>query len=257
MKNAIRSILFFCGVLFSLYGFAAAVIETATGTVSVGKSADVAAPISPGHRVQAGSMVITGPKSQAILRFDDGQIVVLHEHTEFRVAEYSFVKDAPAKDRFVFDLLRGAMRSITALVTTRTPKAYMVRAPQATIGIRGTDYMLAVVNPAYFGTLTGTIEVTNTAGTVTFAAGSTGFAANAAALPAPLAPGALPAAVSAAFKQLGSISLGALGATDAAAGGISPAAIAIGAAIAAGAAAAAGGGGGSAVTPSGTTTGTR
>ncbi len=255
-KNAIRFTLFLCGVLFSFYGFAAAVIETATGTVRVGASAAAAVAVSQGHRLEAGSTVVTGPKSQAILRFDDGQLVVLNEQTEFRVAEYSFIKDQPGKDRFSFELLRGAMRSITALVTQRTPKAYQVRTAQATIGIRGTDYMLAVVNPSYFSILRGTIEVTNAAGAASFTEGSTGLVANPSALASPLAPGSLPGPVSTAFSNLAAAPLGALGATDAAAGGVSPAAIAVGAAIAAGVAAAAGGGGSDTPT-SPTATGTR
>ena len=255
-KNAIRFALFLCGVLFSLYGFAAAVVETATGTVRVGASAAAAAVVSPGQRLQAGSMVVTGPKSQAILRFDDGQIMILHEQTEFRVAEYSFIKDEPGKDRFSFELLKGALRSITALVTQRTPKAYLIRTPQATIGIRGTDYMLAIVNPLYFSVLGGTIDVANVAGPAAFTGGSTGIVANANALASSLAASSLPAAVTSAFSQLAAVPIaaaGAAGATGAAAGGISPAAIAIGAAVAAGAAAAAGGGGGG----GGSTTGTR
>lgn len=258
-KNAMRFTLFLCGVLFSLYGFAAAVIETATGTVKVGATASVAATVSQGQRLQAGSMVVTGPKSQAILRFDDGQYVVLHENTEFKVNQYSFVKEDPSKDRFGFELLKGAMRAVTALISSRNPKSYQVRTPQATIGIRGTDFMLAIVNPLYFSVLGGSIEVTNAAGPATFPAGSTGLVANANALAATLPASSMPAGVTTAFAELGAVPIaapGAVGATGAAAGGISPAAIGIGAAVAAGAAAAAGGGGDNPVAPS-STTGTR
>jgi hypothetical protein len=125
----------------------------------------------------------------------------------------------------------------------RNPKSYQIRTPQATIGIRGTDFMLAVVNPLYFSVLVGSIEVANAAGAATFPAGATGFAANANALAASLAASSMPAAVTSAFSQLAAVPLGAAGAAGAAAGGVSPAAIAVGAAIAAGAAAAAGGGG--------------
>jgi hypothetical protein len=37
--------------------------------------------------------------------------------------------------------------------------------PQATIGIRGADFMVVLVNPAYLPVLRGAVGVTNAAGT--------------------------------------------------------------------------------------------
>jgi hypothetical protein len=189
-----------------------------------------------GQRIQAGSTVVTGTQSVVILRFDDGQAVVLNDNSEFRVAEYAFSKDAPAKDRFSFELLRGAMRSVTALLTNRNQKAYTLRTTASTIGIRGTDFMVAVVNPTYFSILTGVIEAANTAGAATFAAGSTGFAATAVALPVSIAVTALPASVAASFTQLGAVTFGAAGASQAvqaASGGLGPVGLGIAVGIAA------------------------
>lgn len=246
IQYTIRSTIFLLGLVASLSAFAAAVIESAAGQVRVGASVSTAAAASTGQRIEAGSTVVTGPGARATLRFDDGQYVLLHENTQFRVAEYAYAKEAPAKDKFVFELLRGALRMVTAAVKPRNPSAYLVRTPVATIGIRGTDFMLAEVNPLYISVLHGTVLATNTGGTLTLVAGSTGFVANAATLGALISAGALPASVSAAFSQLSSIALsvgGAVGATGAAAGGaLAPEAIAIGAAVAAGVAAAVGGG---------------
>jgi len=237
IQYTIRSLVFALGLLASVSAFAAAVIETASGQVRAGPTALTATAVTVGQRIQAGSTVVTGPKAQATLRFDDGQYVLLHEHTEFRVAAYSYTKGAPANDRFGFELLRGVMRMVTAAVKPLNPRAYSVRTPQAAIGIRGTDFMLAVVNPLYISVLGGTVQAANAAGTVGFAAGSTGFVANAAVLAATISAAALPVAVATAFKQLGAIAVnaaGAVGATQAAAGGITPTAALVGAAIAVG-----------------------
>ena len=119
MKNSIRWFVFVGALLFSLTGFAAAVIETATGQVRAGPNAKAATAASAGQRIQTGSVIVTGAKSLATLKFDDGQVAVVHENSEFRVAEYVFVKDQPAKDRFSFELLRGALRLVTATVAPR------------------------------------------------------------------------------------------------------------------------------------------
>ena len=234
MKQSARLMAFVFGMLISLSAFASAVIESVAGDVRAGPSASAATAVATGQRIQAGQTVVTGTKSVVILRFDDGQAVVLNDHSEFRVAQYAFSKDAPAKDRFSFELLRGAMRSVTALLTNRTERAYTLRTTSSTIGIRGTDFMVAVVNPTYFSVLIGTIEAANAAGATTFAAGSTGFAANAAALPVSIAASALPASVAASFSQLSAVTFGAAGATQAvqtAPGGMSPLGVGIAAAI--------------------------
>jgi hypothetical protein len=234
--KSVRWLAFVVGMFMSLAAFASAVIESVAGDVRAGPSAAAAAAVNMGQRIQAGSTVVTGAKSAVILRFDDGQAVVLNDNSEFRVAEYAFSKDAPGKDRYSFELLRGAMRSVTAALTNRNQKAYTLRTATSVIGIRGTDFMVAVVNPTYFSILTGAIEAANTAGAVTFGAGSTGFVATAAALPVSIAAAALPASVAASFSQLGAVTFGAAGAAQAvqsALGGVTPVGLGIAAGVAA------------------------
>jgi hypothetical protein len=240
MKRAIHSLVVLWSVLFSLSALAAAVVENATGEVKAGPSVQAAAVIATGQRIPAGATVVTGAKSMATLRFDDGQAVVLNENSAFKVAEYSFSKEDPKQDKYVFELLRGAMRSVTGLLTKRNPQAYALRTPQATIGIRGTDFMVALVNPAFMSVLNGAIGVTNQAGSATFAAGSTATVPSATALPTSIPASSLPASVASSFSQLSavpvSVSAGATGAepSGAAVGGLTPAALGIAGAIAAG-----------------------
>jgi hypothetical protein len=236
MKQSVRWLALVVGMLISLTAFASAVIESVAGDVRAGATAAAAKAVAMGQRIQAGTTVLTGTSSVVILRFDDGQAVVLNDNAEFRVAEYAFAKDAPAKDRFSFELLKGAMRSVTALLTNRNQKAYSLHTTSSTIGIRGTDFMVAVVNPTYFNVLSGVINAANAAGATTFAAGSIGFAASASTLPVTIAASALPASVAASFQQLGAVTFGAAGASEAvqsATGGLGAGGLGLAAAIAA------------------------
>jgi hypothetical protein len=149
MKRAIHSLVVVWSVLFSLSVFASPVVENANGDVKAGPSTKAATAVTAGQRVPPGSTVVTGAKSMVTLRFDDGQAVVLGENSEFKVTQYAFSKDQPKSDKFVFELLKGTMRSVSGLLTRRNPEAYSLRTPQATIGIRGTDFMVALVNPAF------------------------------------------------------------------------------------------------------------
>lgn len=237
---AIRVLAVLSGLLYSVSALAAAVVENVTGDVRAGASAAAAAAVKSGQRLQAGSTVVTGGKSRATLRFDDGQAVLVGENSEFRIVEYAHAKDDAKKDRFVFELVKGAMRSVTAMLTGRNPQAYALRTPQATIGIRGTDFMVAVVNPAFISVLSGTINAANKAGAVNFGAGSTATVSSATSLPASIPASSLPGSVASSFSQLSSVTVSAAAGTaaaeaaGAAAGGLTPAALGVAGAIAAG-----------------------
>jgi hypothetical protein len=218
-------------------GFANGVFQSVTGDVRA--AMDAAAPASVGinQRIVAGTTVTTGPGAQTVIRFDDGHTVVLNENTEFRVNEYRFDKgwpDNPQSDSIAFQLLKGAMRSVTGLIGSRSRNAFALLAPQATIGIRGTDFMIALVNPAYLSVLQGSIGVSNAAGSATFAAGATAMVATSTTLPVGISAADLPASVATAFGNLSSVAISAAGAgaaTGAASGGITAGMVAAGVAV--------------------------
>lgn len=224
------------------FGFANGVFESVRGdvTAAVGTAAPIS--VARNQRVVPGTTVLTGPGAQTIIRFDDGHAVVLNENSEFRVNQYSFDKDKPQSDNIAMQLFRGAMRSVSGLIGTRNRQSFALIVPQATIGIRGTDFMIALVNPAYLSVLQGTIGVTNAAGSVAFSAGATATVASATALAVAIPASALPPSVASTFSNLSSVAIGAAGAgaaTGAAAGGITAGMVAVGVAVVGVAAAAA------------------
>ena len=234
-----------CAHLLAFGAFANGVFQGVTGDVraSVGSAAPVA--VFAAQRFQSRTTITTGANSRAVLRFDDGHAIVLHENTEFRLAAYRFNPDRPQEDTFAAELAKGALRSVTGLIGQRSGNRVSLSMPQATIGIRGADFMVALVNPAYVSVLKGAVGVTNAAGTVTFSAGALGTVATATTLAAPTAASALPAEASAAFSSLSSVavgggasagsggaSAGATGAGASAGGGVSATVAAVAAAVA-------------------------
>lgn len=243
MASAVFLALSFGGASVS---WAAAILESVKGDVKSGVVPTATTAVKKGERILPGVAITTGPNSEAILRFDDGQVVVLNQNSEFKVIEYSFKKEEPKSDKIVFELLRGALRSVSGLIGRRSSAAYALRFPQATIGIRGSpvvDFIIALENPAYLSVLSGTVTVTNAAGTVAFGAGASGMVASATTLATAIPAAALPPTASAAVSSLGAAAVGAPAVAVAAPGIGVGAAAAVGA-VAAGIAAAAGGGAG-------------
>ena len=204
-----------------LAAYASAVVQAFSGDVRVGGT-----PVTQDQRIFRGSSVTTGNGSRLILRFDDGQQVVLDQNTEFRVADFQFSAGSPREDRSVFDLVKGALRVVTGVIGRRSQDAFQLRTPQMTIGVRGTDFMVAVVNPGYVNVLQGSVAVTNAGGTAVFSQGATAMALNSATVATAVSAAQLPAAASGAFINLASANLAAAGgAFGGQAGGASAAAV--------------------------------
>jgi hypothetical protein len=193
-----------------------------TGNVETRIGAREPVKVSLNQRIDNGMTVTTGENSNAVLRFDDGQVIVLNQNTSFLINNFHYDANKPADDTAIFSIIKGALRAITGSIGQRNKQAFRLIAPQATIGIRGTEFMVALVNPMYLTVPVGQITATNTAGTVGFGTGTTGVVSSSTVLPASISFSALPAQAAAAFSQLSSIAVpAAAGAGAGAAGGVS------------------------------------
>lgn len=225
---------------------AAAVVQSVSGDVRISVAGAESA-LSNRQSVDSGATINTGSAGNAVLRFDDGQMAALSPNTSFKIDNYRFEAAKPEQGSVAMSLLKGALRMVTGLIGQRNHSNFALHIPTATIGIRGTDFMVAIANSDYTSVIDGSISVTNSAGTVDFAAGDIGMVSSTSTLATSISATALPATVGATFSQLGALPLagaaagaaGASAATAASAGAISGgtvAAMAVGvAAVAAGA----------------------
>ena len=199
----------------TLFGFAAAaffvsaqVHAEATVVNMKGDVRDHGAPVTLGHRVLPGTILTTGAGAQVHLRFSDRQQIVLDQNTAFRITDFHYSADEPQGDRATFDLQRGAVRFISGAIGARNPDVVALRAPQATYSVRGTDFMVALVNPAYLKVLEGAVGVTNLGGTVVFGADTAAAVTSVSAIAQPVLVAGLPATASGPFSTLAAVPTG-------------------------------------------------
>src|SRR5512134_3594121 len=221
-------------LLAATQAHADAILNNVKGEVRSGSQ-----PLAQGQRVTAGTTINVGPGAQVTLKFDDNMQVVLNENSTLKISDFRYRAQEPSGDRAVLDLLRGALRFVTGIVGARNRNTVALRVPQATIGIRGTDFMVALVNPAFVNVISGSIAASNTAGTVVFGPSAIGQIATAASLAVPIPATALPAAASSAFSNLAAAQVTAATAAGGASAGAGTGAVAaptagIGAAVAVG-----------------------
>jgi hypothetical protein len=238
-------------------------VHEASGSVTGQVGAEKPTRADKGMTIPAKSTITTGPRSHAVLKFEDGTVVLLKENTSFQLQTYSYLPDAPEKASAMFNLLRGGIKVATGMITSRNRDALSVATPLATIRMRGTEFSAELTNPLFVGVTSGAVTVSNTGGTQLVIAGQYASVASSSQVPAfvqaaQLPPGALqfpnvalpPATPLAAGAVAGGAA--AVGTTSAAGGtvgGVGLTAAIIGAAVIAGVAASGGGGGSSATPP--------
>ncbi|MGH8703912.1 MAG: FecR family protein, partial [Burkholderiales bacterium] len=99
--------------------------------------------LGPGAAIESGDTIRLGPNSNAQIRMSDESIVSLRERTVFRIDEYFFSGAVDGREKSLFSLVAGGMRTVTGIIgNLRRTEKYAVRTATATIGIRGTHYTL-------------------------------------------------------------------------------------------------------------------
>lgn len=193
----------FLAALFFLpmAGWAAPAAEVThlAGILSAKKADGTSKVLAVKSVVDEGDVLSTEAVTYARLKFRDGGEVVLRPNTQLKVENYRFEEASPGNDGALLSILKGGMRMVTGLIAKRNRDKIAVRAPSATIGIRGTHFgaLFCQGNCADVPTVSGrapadglhvdvafgAITLTNTAGTVEFTAGQFGYLPNANVLP--------------------------------------------------------------------------
>lgn len=115
--------------------------------------------------IYVGDLLKLEGDGKAQVRFRDGALVSLSGGTEIQIDSFSFSETAATtSDQNIITLLKGGFRTLTGAVAKRNRDAHRVNTPVATIGVRGTNYSVALDTQLYVGVWDGAVEVRNEAG---------------------------------------------------------------------------------------------
>jgi hypothetical protein len=130
------------GVWFST-AWAAGNVDTARGEVSVLSRDGAPRGVAKGDRVSEGETILTGPDGEVLLTTDDSGVLAIRPRSRLTIEAYKV--NGNDKDSVVLNLLRGGLRSVTGWIGKTAPKNYRITTNTATVGIRGTDHEVAIV----------------------------------------------------------------------------------------------------------------
>jgi hypothetical protein len=165
---------------------AAGTVTHLVGTLSAEKPDGAIRILARDSKVDSGDRLTTEKDSHAQIKFSDGGQITLKPGTSVSFDSYAFDKEQPAKDTFVFSLIKGGLRALTGLIGKRgNQDAFRLKTPTATIGVRGTDVGVDTVPeggplPAgvYLVVFDGVVVAFNEAGFRAYEAGQYGFIQN-------------------------------------------------------------------------------
>lgn len=120
-------------------------VKNVSGTVSIQRGDARSVPLVPvvGDKIQVMDTIRTGSNGSIGISFVDGTRLSLGPSSELSVQEYLF---APLQGDFGFSvsLFKGTAAYTTGKLGKLSPASVKITTPQATIGIRGTSFVLKV-----------------------------------------------------------------------------------------------------------------
>ena len=165
----------------------------ATSPATNGQTTPSGRPARTGDWLQPGQMVVTGSHGRAQIRFRDGALISLQPESRFRIDQYAY---GETKQRGFYSLLEGTLRAISGAIGKKDPDDFRLDTPTATIGIRGTEFLVQEIHCApsckpgqqdglNVAVSHGRVFVFNGAGAIDLAAGRATWVASATSRPQP------------------------------------------------------------------------
>ncbi|BHH85166.1 FecR family protein [Desulforhopalus sp. 52FAK] len=118
------------------------IIKSVSGSVYLSNSASSIRAV-PNMKINEGDTVTTGPKSNIGLIFDDDTVVSLGSNSEMSIEEFIF-DPAQKKLSFVAQLIKGTFSFISGQIAKLAPDQVKLETPDATLGVRGTKFLVQI-----------------------------------------------------------------------------------------------------------------
>lgn len=118
----------------------AALLKSVHGDVQITRH-DKTFPAVSGGTLEVSDRIVTAPAAQAAIVFRDGTLLTLGSGADIRVRDYVF---EPKSDKFAFSLYlaKGSAIYESGKIGKLAPQSVKVETPKATVGVRGTRFLI-------------------------------------------------------------------------------------------------------------------
>jgi len=140
-------------ILLAAMGFAGSVmaadiglVKVVTGSVQIERGA-AKMPAKVGTGLQTSDVVITGADGSAGITFTDNSLVSVGPNSVFAIDKYQFDTTTHAGE-FEGNLKQGRLAAVSGKMVKQSPESMKIRTPSAIMGVRGTEFVVQVDEPA-------------------------------------------------------------------------------------------------------------
>ncbi|MFT5221072.1 MAG: hypothetical protein ACI9LO_002354 [Planctomycetota bacterium] len=113
-----------------------------SGSASAGDINGISQALQMNSQIFEGDRISTERGASLSVYMNDGAEVYLKEDSVLKITEYIITSGFGKKSSSIFDLLRGGLRKISGAIGNSALANYQVQTGLATIGIRGTEYVI-------------------------------------------------------------------------------------------------------------------
>jgi len=121
-------------------------VKTAKGTVHVERDGKLL-PASVGMPIRQADSLVTGADGAVGVTFSDNSLLSTGPNSVLVVDRYNFDSTTHA-GRFDASLRKGTLAVVSGKMVKQSPEAMKVRTPAAIMGVRGTEFVVQVEEPA-------------------------------------------------------------------------------------------------------------
>lgn len=115
--------------------------------------------LDKGGPIYLGDTLVTADKAFVVVVFRDDTRLTLRPSSEVVLKDYFLGQEGGAgKGRYVTELLKGGLRSLTGNIGKQNPDGFKVVTSSATMGIRGTGFDVYYKNPTWVNVWSGAID---------------------------------------------------------------------------------------------------
>ena len=105
--------------------------------------------LAKGDAVCVGETIVTSQSGMLDIKMTDDGLVAVRPRTQLKIEQFAY--NGTDKDSSLFSLLKGASRFVTGKLGKLHPQNDLVKTPNATIGVLGTDHEVTVILPSESG----------------------------------------------------------------------------------------------------------
>ena len=127
----------------------AGTIQQVLGSARIARKSGQQAPAIRGDQLYEGDTVMTAAQSNVQIRMVDDAQVWLRPITEFKISSYRSKQHGADRDEAKMQLVVGSLRTVTGAISPAKGGDYKLSTPNATIGIRGTEFDAVHATPQY------------------------------------------------------------------------------------------------------------